>query len=132
MSILGTNLNAGPRAGTASIAIAGAPFDVAGDAVYNTVSLKRETMKGQSGVQGFSEMPDAPGIGATIRDAGWMTTAAFMAMRSVTVTLVLANGKVVSGAGMWCTECSEIKTQEGSFSLKFEGYEGSVVETPAL
>lgn len=116
------------RAGIASLSIDGTSYDVVSDAAYFVNTVKRETLLGQSGIQGFSEMPVAPYISATIRDAGSMTVADFNAMTSSSLVLTLANGKVVYGDSLWCTECEEVKTQEATFSIKFEGV--SVQENP--
>ena len=122
-TILGTP---GARAGVASITIDGEAFDAAGDVVYSATNLARETLIGQSGIQGFSEVPKAGFIAARIRDAASMNVAAFMGKRNSTVEVVTASGKRITGAGMWCTECSEVATQEATFTLRFEG--PSVVE----
>jgi hypothetical protein len=117
-----SNLAAGARAGIGTLTIEGEPLDIAKGAKYKTNQVTRETLKGQSGIQGFKVGIDAPMIGATVRDAGSMTTADFMAMTSVSVVLVLANGKSVSGDGMWCVKAEAIETEEGTFDLEFEGY----------
>jgi hypothetical protein len=107
-------------AGTATLTIDGQPYDVVSDAAYSVSTVKRETQKGQSRVEGYSEMPQEGYISATIRDNGGMTVKSFNQMTNSTVVLQLANGKTVYGAGMWNTEASEVKTQEATFSLKFE------------
>lgn len=109
------------RAGIASLSIDGVAYDVVSDANYMPGTVKRETLIGQSGIQGYSEMPMAPYIGATIRDNGSLTVQSFNAMTNVTLVLTLANGKLVYGEGMWNVEAEEVKTQEASFSIKFEG-----------
>lgn len=108
-------------AGTTTATIDGQPYDVVSDAAYMVSTVKRETLAGQSRVEGYSEMPQAGYISFTIRDNGGMTVRAFNQMTNSTVTLQLANGKTVFGAGMWNTEASEVKTQEATFTLKFEG-----------
>lgn len=114
------------KAGIASLSIDGAAYDVVSEAEYMSSLVHRETLIGQSGVQGYSEMPQAPFISATIRDNGALTVGGINALTSSTLVLTLANGKVVYGDGMWNTECSEVNSQEGTFSIKFEGY--TVVE----
>ena len=112
---------AGPRGGIAFLEVNGEALDVAGDLSYDATFVKREMLIGQSGVQGYSEMPKTGSIAGTIRDAGNMSVAAFLDMTAVPVVARLANGKTVYGDTLTCTECSEVKTQEGSFTLKFEG-----------
>ena len=96
-------------------------MDVVGDLTYDATVVKREILIGQSGLQGYSEMPKACAISATIRDAFNLSQAAILAMTAVPIVARLANGKTVQGDTMTCTDCSEVKTQEGSFTVKFEG-----------
>lgn len=109
------------RAGIASLTIDGIAYDVVSDLAYFANKVKRETLIGQSSIHGFSEMPQACYISATIRDSGSMTVATFNAMTNSTLVLSLANGKVVYGEGMWNTESEEVKTQEATFSVRFDG-----------
>lgn len=109
------------RAGIATLSIDGAAYDVVSEAAYNVNSVKRESLIGQSGVQGFSEMPTTGYISATIRDNGSMTVGAINTLTNSTLVLTLANGKQVYGAAMWCTDLEEVNTQEATFKIKFEG-----------
>lgn len=119
-------IETGARAGIASITINGSAYDVVSDLSYNCNTVKRDTLIGQSGVQGYKVMPFAPYIGATLRDNGDLTVANFNGMTNVSVVVQLANGKTVQGDGMWNTEADEVKTEEGTFAVKFEG--GQVFE----
>lgn len=116
------------RAGIASMTVDGDVFDIVGDLTYDVTTVHREDLIGQSGWQGVSEMPKASSIGATIRDAGNLTVAGFMAKVNSTVQIILVNGKTVQGDNMICTECSEVKTQEATFSVMFKS--GNVQENP--
>ena len=109
------------RAGIASLEINGEAVDVVGDLTYDATVIKREMLIGQSGIQGYSEMPKPGAISASIRDSGNMSVAAFLNMTAVPVVGTLANGKTVYGDTLTCTECSEVKTQDASFTVKFEG-----------
>ena len=111
----------GPRAGATSATIDGEAVDVAADAAWDVTTVKREYLIGQSGPQDYSENPKAGMISFTARDANTMSVAAFMNQGPVTVVLHLANGKSISGDRMICTECSEVKTADGTFNLKYEG-----------
>lgn len=116
----------GRRAGVASMTIDGEAVDVASDLAYDPSTVKRESLPGQSGIQGFSEMPKTGTMGCKIRDSGSMTVATFNAKTNSTIVAILANGKTVYGDGMWCTDVSEVTTAEATFDVKFEGI--SVVE----
>ena len=109
------------RAGIASLSIDGVAYDVAADASYFANKVKRETLIGQSGVQGYQEMPVAGYITATIRDNGSLSVAYLNGLTASTLVLTLANGKIVYGDGMWSTEVEEVKSQEATFMVKFEG-----------
>lgn len=108
-------------AGLASCTIDGDPWDVVSDLVYSAVTVTRESLKGQTAVEGYSEMPSAPFIAMTLRDRPDYAIANFNAMTSVEVIVLQANGKQVYGANMWCTEVGEVRTQEGTFAVRFEG-----------
>jgi hypothetical protein len=117
----------GARAGLATLEIDGEVYDLAGDGTYSATVVTREPLIGQSGPQGFSEMPKYGQIGGQIRDAGNLTVSAIMLKTSSSVKLVMINGKTVSGDGMFCTECTEVATQEGTFNVMFMG---TVTENP--
>lgn len=107
-------------AGIAEIFIDGVAYDLVGDLIYSPSSIKRETLIGQSGVQGYKEMPVAGFISANLRDNGGIAVSDFNAMTSSTVQIALANGKQVLGTGCWAVETQESKTEEGVFEVKFE------------
>lgn len=115
------------RAGAATMEIDGEVYDLAGDGNYDATNVTREPLIGQSGPQGFTEMPKYGSIGGQIRDAGNLTVASIKAKRSSSVKLVLISGKTVSGDGMFCSECSQVATQEGTFNVTFMG---TVTENP--
>jgi hypothetical protein len=108
-------------AGVANVYVNGASYMLAGDLAYSPSKVKRESLVGQDSVHGFSEMPVAGYISGTFRDAASLTVADFNGMSNVTVVCTLANGKTVTGVGMWVVEVQEVKTQEGTFEVRFEG-----------
>jgi hypothetical protein len=115
-------------AGIAYISVDGTTYMLSGELSYSPANIKRETLAGQDQVHGYSETPRAPFIAGTFRDAGSLTVNDFNNMTNVTVALELANGKMVTGKGMWTTDAQEVKTQEGTFEVRFEGMTGSVTE----
>jgi hypothetical protein len=108
-------------AGVAYLSVNGQSYMLAGEITYSVSRVKRTTLSGPSGVQGYSEEPIAGSISATLRDSGGLTVADFNAMTNVTVTVELANGKVVIGRNMWTTDPQEVKSGEATFDVKFEG-----------
>jgi hypothetical protein len=109
-------------AGTAFISVDGQTYMLAGDLGYSPSGVTRETLAGQDRVHGYSEKPKQGSISATLRDAGGLSVKSFNAMTNVTVTLELANGKTVLGRNMWTVEAQEVKTAEGTFEVKWEGF----------
>jgi hypothetical protein len=107
-------------AGVATLAVDGSTYMLSGDLAYQVSKFERKTLTGQDSVHGYSEMPVAGHIAGTLRDSGGLTLAAINAMTNVTVTLQLANGKVVIGRNMWTVDVQEVKTQEGTFDVRWE------------
>lgn len=117
-----------PRlAGIASLTIDGDAWDVTGDLEYSPSTVTRETLKGQSRVEGYSEMPQQGYIACTLRDRGDATVFSLNGKTISTIVVQAANGKTIYGAGMWQTGEIAVRTQEGTFSIRFEG--PSVVES---
>lgn len=117
-------------AGVTSCTIQGNAYDIVGDCVWSASVVKRETLMGQTRVEGYSEMPSAGFIAMMLRDSSAFSVRNFNGLTDVTVVVFQANGKQIYGDGMWNTETSEVKTQEGTFTVRFEGndvYEGGVV-----
>ncbi len=107
-------------AGIAYLTVDGVSYMLAADCTYSVSSVKRETLTGQDGVHGYSEMPVAGFISGTFRDAYSLTVADFNAMTNVTVVVELANGKVVTARNAWTTDPQEVKTAEGTFEVRFD------------
>ncbi len=108
-------------AGIAYLSIDGKSYMLAGDLKYGVSRYTRETLTGQDKIHGFSEKPHAGFIEGSIRDSGSLTVADINAMRDVTVTLELANGKMIVGRNMWTVEAQEVETMEAKMTVRFEG-----------
>lgn len=109
------------RAGIISVQINGEVQDAAGDFEYNLGALKRETMIGVDKVHGFKETPQAPFIKGTIRDRKTLDLKALASMEDVTVTLQLANGKVVVLRNAWFDGDGTAKVDDASIEVSFSG-----------
>ena len=113
-------------AGTAYLAVDGVSYALVGELEYNASLVERESAIGQDGVHGFIEKPMAPHISGSIRDMNNLSVADLNAMTDVTVTLQLANGKLVIGRNMWTVSSITAKATDGTVEVKFEGLQGSV------
>ncbi|GBQ08011.1 phage tail tube protein [Saccharibacter floricola] len=116
----------GPLAGWASFTINGEVWNVVGDLEYRPSGMTNETLKGQSAVEGFGQMPVEGEISANIRDRDDKRIADLQGASGFTIIAELANGKVVTGSDMWQVENLTVSTQESTFKLTFHGT--SVIE----
>ncbi len=114
----------GPLAGTATATINGVVYNVVGECQYQAAGMQNETLKGQSAVEGFSQMPVQGFAQMTLRDRRDTNPLDFQGASGLTVIIVQANGKVVTVDDGWQTENININTQEGTFELHVES--GSV------
>lgn len=111
---------AGPIAGAASLTVDGEPYNIT-ESDYRCSVFKAETLKGQTAVEGFSEMPMEGYISATLRLQPGQSSADVIGKRSATVVLVRRSGQTIYGSGMWQTEEGATNTKEGTLPVKFEG-----------
>lgn len=117
----GNNSSTNRLAGTASIAVGGVTYLLQGALSYSPCTLERESLVGIDAVHGYSEKPHVGSIKGTLRDNNGLKVADFNAMTSVNITLQLANGKTIVGSNMWCVGVQEVKTEDATFEVNFEG-----------
>jgi hypothetical protein len=115
-------------AGTAFLTVDGTSYALVGEMEYNPGIVTRESLLGQDGVHGYKEMPQAPHISATIRDMNNMDVLTLNQMTNNTITVQLANGKLIVGRNMWTVESQTSKAQDGTIEVKWEGQQGAVTE----
>lgn len=109
-------------AGVAYIAVDGRNYAVAGAGSYRCSSETRESLMGQDGYHGVKGMPMPGKISWTGRDSGSVSVGALAKALDVTVTLELANGKMVIGRNMARVgEPPTVNSEEGTFEIEFEG-----------
>ncbi|QBL93145.1 hypothetical protein KSAC_09040 [Komagataeibacter saccharivorans] len=116
----------GPLGGTATLTVNGIVFNVVGEGQWQASGPVNETSKGQSAVEGFTQMPGQGFIQATCRDRRDFAVSSLQGASGLTVVLVQANGKVITAVDGWQTENININTQEGTFELHVES--GTVTE----
>lgn len=108
-------------AGVTSMAIDGTSYDLVGDVTWSPSDRKRTTLTGLDRVHGYQEIIVPGFIAAKLRDNGARAALTFQNMTSVTVQLLLANGKTITGSGMWNVEAVEVEAMEATFAVRFEG-----------
>lgn len=91
------------------------------DATHRLSTVTRTTLVGLNGVHGYSETPQPGFIAFTVRDSNTLRVSDYSDMTNVAVVLQLANGKRISGTGLWTAETQEVNDTEGTFAVRFEG-----------
>ncbi len=108
-------------AGVAYVTIDGTSYALAGEGNYRLSTRKRESLIGQDGVHGYSEMPTAGMISWKGRDSGSLSIQTLNDAVDVTVQLELANGKNVIARNAWRSgDPIEVNSEDGTFPVVFE------------
>ena len=107
-------------AGAASLTVDGISYNIT-SSDFRVSAFKAETLKGQTAVEGYSEMPMEGSISCTVRLLPDQSSEALINARDATVVLVRRSGQTVYGAGMWQTEDGVTNTVDGTMPVKFEG-----------
>jgi Phage tail tube protein len=109
------------RGGLIQFAAGGVTFDAKGNFTYNLGSPKREAVVGADAVHGFKETPQVAFVEGEITDRGNLDLKALTLMDDATVTLNLANGKIIVLGGAWYAGEGTGNTDEGNIGVRFEG-----------
>lgn len=92
-----------------------------GSWTYNLGEDRREAVTGPDGTHGFKAMPQVPFIEGEITDTADMNLTELLRVTDATVTLELANGKVISLKEAWYASEGTGNTEEGNVGCRFEG-----------
>lgn len=109
------------RGGIVYLKVNGERYDVKGNFSYNLGRPQRESIVGHDGVHGYKEIPQVPYIEGEITDRGDLDVVGLLETSEATITLELANGKVVVLRDAWFGGEGEIETEEGVIKVRFEG-----------
>lgn len=107
--------------GTIALKVDGDIYFAKGNFTYNLGRGKREAVVGADRVHGFKETPQVPFIEGEITDRGEMSLEALLAIDNSTITLELANGKVIVLREGWYASEGTGNTEEGNVACRFEG-----------
>lgn len=119
--------NPNRRAGTLFFKVDGTQHDAKGNFTYNLGKPKREGLVGADTVHGYKEMPQVPFIEGEITDRSDLDLEKLLNLDGVTVTLELANGKVVLLRDAWFAGDGNVGTEEANIQVRFEGLGGEEV-----
>jgi len=109
------------RGGLIQVQVNGEVFDAKGSWTYNLGRPMREAIIGSDVVHGFKESPQTAFIEGEITDRGTLDLATLVTLQEATVTLSLANGKVIVLRDAWFAGDGTGNTDEGNVAARFEG-----------
>ena len=109
-----------PLAGVSSLTVDTQVWNVQKSSWRPSVA-KREIVKGQTAVEGFSEVPMEGTIDVTVRPQPGQDVTTLINATGSTVVLVQRNGTTVYGSQMVQTGDGKTDTAEGTLDLTFSG-----------
>lgn len=109
------------RGGIIFLKVNGEIYSAKGNFTYNLGIARREAIIGADGVHGYRETPQVPFIEGEITDNQTLDLAGLATTENATVTLELANGKVISLRDAWFAGEGTGNTEEGNIAVRFEG-----------
>lgn len=100
--------------------IDGRQYKAKGDFSYNLGKPMREAVVGADTVHGYSEKPQVAFVEGEITDSANLDLATLVQSDGVTVTLELANSKVIVLNQAWFAGDGTGNTGEGNIAVRFE------------
>lgn len=107
--------------GIISLKINGDMYFAKGNFTYNLGKPKKEGVVGSDRVHGYKEVPQVPFIEGEITDRNELNLEDVVTLDDATVTLELANGKVIMLREAWYAGEGTGNTEEGNIALRIEG-----------
>ena len=101
--------------------INGELFSAKGAFSYDIGVPQRTAVVGADAVHGFMEKPKASMIEGAITDSSDLRLQSLLEIRDATITLELANGKVIVLREAFYAGDGTVSTEEGEITVKFEG-----------
>lgn len=111
-------------AGILFIKVDGELFQAKGEFTYRINPVKREMIAGADGIHGYKEDPQVPFIEGAITDSSDLDLEGFQKIVDATITLELANEKVIVLREAVYAADGDVTTSEGEIQVRFEGIRG--------
>jgi len=115
------------KGGIIQVQVNGEVFQAKGSWSYNLGRPKREAIVGTDTVHGYKETPQVSFIEGEITDRGDLDLAVLVSLIDSTVTMTLANGKVIVLRDAWYAGEGTGNTEEGNIGVRFEGLGGEEI-----
>lgn len=107
--------------GTIALKVNGDIYFAKGNFTYNLGKPKREGVIGADTVHGYKETPQIPFVEGEITDRNELSLEDLVTLDEATITLELANGKVIALSEAWYAGEGTGNTEEGNIACRFEG-----------
>ena len=107
-------------AGVITFKIDSVAYNAVGAFDYNLGFNKREALVGHDKTHGYKELPQVAYIEGEIRDAGDLDLKTLMSLTNSTITLNLANGKVVTFPNAFYAGDGKVGSEEANIEVRFE------------
>lgn len=107
--------------------INGELFSAKGSFTYNLGRPKRDAVVGSDKVHGYKEMPQSPYIEGAITDNADLSLEQLVLVKEATITLSLANGKIVVLREGYYSGDGNVTTEEGEIAVRFDGMDADEV-----
>lgn len=107
--------------GTIALKVNGDIYFAKGNFTYNLGKPKREGVTGADTVHGYKETPQIPFVEGEITDRNELSLEDLVTLDEATITLELANGKVIALSEAWYAGEGTGNTEEGNIACRFEG-----------
>lgn len=108
-------------AGLITVAVDGETQAAAGEFSYNLGIPLKETLAGADGIHGYKETPQEAFIEGDLRDRSGLDLAALFRTTDATVSLELANGKMVVLRHAWFSGEGTATTGDAIVPVRFSG-----------
>jgi len=96
-------------------------YSAKGSWTYNLGKPKRDAVVGSDAVHGYKELPQSPYIEGAITDNADLSLEALLVLKEATITLSLANGKVIVLRDAYYSGEGNVTTEEGEIAARFDG-----------
>jgi hypothetical protein len=114
--------------GLIALKVNGDIYFAKGNFTYNLGKPKREGIVGSDVVHGYKETPQVPFIEGEITDRNELSLEDLVTLDEATITLELANGKVIALSEAWYAGEGTGNTEEGNIACRFEGMSAEEVK----
>ncbi len=107
--------------GIIEVKVDGEIYSAKGSWTYNLGIPKRDLVIGSDAVHGYKELPQEPFVEGVITDSGEISLKTLLSIKNATVTLSLANEKIIVLREAVFTGDGNVTTEEGEIAAKFSG-----------